>query len=132
MRFCIVAVNILKRNSQSSEFRFITIIGLVQAGLILLFWGITSVHLKALGYPDFETGLRWNPYSLFVREWAILLFVIPALWAAGALIVEQNEHWNVPRASIFALGFGITVILFVFLLTNSFEVSTRPIILFRE
>ena len=107
------------------ENRFITIIGLVQAGLVVLFWGVTSFHLKAMGYPEFGLGLRWNPCSLFIRNWAFVLFLVPVFWVLGSLLAIHSDRWAFRMEWIILAGIAITAALTLFLMVNSFDVSTR-------
>ena len=78
-----------------NSYRIQTILGLIQAGIIVFGSLLTGVMLKAVGYPDRFQQLPFK--LLFVRNWGFLLIVIPLIWAIGTIWTERNQHWHTKR-----------------------------------
>jgi hypothetical protein len=61
----------------------IALLGLVQVLLIVLGWAAVTVVLRFHGFPDNPT-VRWNPLSVWLREWGWLFLVLVVLWTIYA------------------------------------------------
>lgn len=59
----------------------------------------TGAALKLMGYP--EARVHWPTASVFVRNWGLLLVLIPAAWVVGSIWLERNRaDWFSKRWTI--------------------------------
>jgi len=85
--------------------RAISIIALVQSGVVVGGTLFVTVMLKLAGYkgggvPD----SFFNSGALFVRHYGLLLLLLPAAWAALALWISRNPMHRRTAAAVFLLG----------------------------
>jgi len=72
--------------------RATTIIGLVQLLLIVLGYFALAIIFKMWGYPN-VTWIRWNSLALFLRQWGLLLLLVPIVWTAYAVVCCRRERY---------------------------------------
>lgn len=86
-----------------------------------IFGGIVGVFMamKAWGYPD--TEIEWNFMAVFIRNWGLLLLVIPAIWATTVIRWEEKTHDWTTRWTVLSgyLLLGLLVIFFVGVMTHA-------------
>ncbi|MDF1816533.1 MAG: hypothetical protein P1V20_30305 [Verrucomicrobiales bacterium] len=77
--------------------------------------------LKASGHRDYD-ALSYLPY--FVRRAGLLYFLIPALWTAGTIWLENNCDFDA-RILSFVSGFAVVFVLWI-IMSNSVVKASRP------
>jgi len=95
--------------------------------VFLIFGGVASVcaMMKVWGYPDPE--IRWNPAAIAIRDWGLLLLLIPMVWAPLAIHWEnRSEGWTL-RWTVVS-GFGLLILLFIVLAITAVRVRYFPLI----
>ena len=73
----------MDNDDDGHDSRTIALLGLVQVLLIVLGWAAVTVVLKFHGFPD-NPAVRWNPLSVWLREWGWLFLVLVVLWTIYA------------------------------------------------
>jgi hypothetical protein len=108
--------------------RPVTIIGLFQ--VLTVFVGMLAVRivLKMNGYPDDDT-LRWNPSSLFLRDWGSILLLIPVGWTILTLRAEKVSQPAVPPWLLYAVGVLVLIGLIGFCCWSCGDCYTRPMLI---
>ncbi len=112
------------------EYHAVTTIAILQVFLIVVGWLATSIHLKFKGYPgsaEFDPLIRWNSLSVFVREWVLVLFVVPVVWVVQALWLEEWSEISDPRVVNFVSGLLVILVLFCVLGMAAVDVSYRAL-----
>lgn len=71
------------------EYRIQSVFVALHATLIVGGWLATATMMRAAGYPD--ENLVWRPLSLFVRNWGFVLILLPGIWAAGSIWLENHR-----------------------------------------
>jgi hypothetical protein len=73
------------------EYRLQTILGLLQAGIVIFGCILTGLTLHISGYsPEIHT----LPFLLSViRNWGFVLIGIPLAWAIGTIWMEIHQTW---------------------------------------
>ena len=91
------------------EYRQLTIIGLLQVGVIFMGFLIVFMWTKFLGYTVGCTHIRKT--AIFVREQGVWLFLIPLSWILLSLWYEckTNDDDGLSR------GLGIMILMFLIL-----------------
>ena len=74
-----------------SEYKPYSIIGTLIALLVVSGTLLTTVTLKALGYPDIDR-YRWNPVSIWIREHGFLILIIPLIWIACVIAYVHKSQ----------------------------------------
>lgn len=73
--------------------RSITILGFVQLLLIVLGFIGLAIVMKLSGYPEQEAILiRWNPLALFLRQYGLVLLLVPILWVILAALSQNRPR----------------------------------------
>lgn len=75
-----------------------SILMLVQASVVIGGSLLTRVVLKTFGYPQ-VVARNWG-FPVFVRDWALLLLLIPVGWCFTTLWAEEKTDWWSQRATI--------------------------------
>lgn len=82
----------------------------------------TTMALKANGYPDYPI-MRWNPVSVFVRNWGLLGIAVPGCW-----LVANLKRGNYPLSvKEIGIGIGIALLLSIFYSWTAANSATRGI-----
>ena len=89
-----------------------TVLGLFQAGAIMVGTILTSAILKSLGYGDGQEA----PFVVFVvRNWGFILLAIPLAWVVATVWMERHHAWFSKRYTLLS-GLLLLVLLCWFLL----------------
>jgi hypothetical protein len=59
---------------------------------------LTRVVLKAMGYPQIVVQ-HWS-WPIFVRDWALLLLLVPIGWYFATFWAEEKSDWWSQRATL--------------------------------
>ena len=65
-------------------------IALIQVNLVLLMALGARMALKVCGYPD-DPSVRWNPYTVWLRNNGWILLAVPLLWGMLALWADRKD-----------------------------------------
>ena len=110
--------------------RQLSIIAAIQAGVITAGTLITAFRLKTLGYSDSSSSMwiDFNPRSVWVRDYGMLLMAIPFIWAIYAFWDarrEDHERSKIP----FPLGLALLFSLFLLYFDTIANSHVRKILL---
>jgi hypothetical protein len=73
--------------------RPITKIAVVQISLVVIFFFVLGITMKAAGYPHRpDPEFRWNSFAVFLRTYGMWLLLLPAVWAVFCHHAERK--WN--------------------------------------
>ncbi len=70
--------------------RQITIIGALQAVIVVLGFVALGIHMKFMGYPNNEI-VRWNSLAVFLREQGLFFFSVPICWTIYAIFAFKKD-----------------------------------------
>lgn len=84
-----------------------TVLASMQAVVVIAGSMFTGAAMKIMGYP--EASHDWHLASVFVRNWGVLLILIPATWVVGSIWMERNQSdWFSKRWTVLS---GLLVLL---------------------
>jgi hypothetical protein len=95
------------------SYRAISIIALIQVGIITAGTLFIAVMLKARGYGSVEVpDAFFIPNAVFVRRSGFLLLLFPVVWALSAAFIARKrpDGWAMPGILLLGIGgvvFGI-------------------------
>lgn len=94
--------------SRDNEYRYITILGLIQT--VAVIFGVLAVYAITKPLADHYSMSEFPRATRIVRSWGLALLLIPLSWSAGSIIAQLrlSPTW-LPRAMLI-LG---TLLLFV-------------------
>ncbi|MDB6134329.1 MAG: hypothetical protein JWM59_2572 [Verrucomicrobiales bacterium] len=84
------------------------ILTLLQTGLIIGGCLLTRGTLKLFGYGT--QAARFHDFPVFVRNWGLLLILIPAAWCLATVWSEERSHWFSQRMTLIT---GIVLLAFI-------------------
>jgi len=88
------------------EYAIQAVLGAIQTATVIGGCMFTATSLKVFGYPD--ATRRWPPLSVFVREWGMILTVVPFAWILGTIWMERHRgDWF---SKWWAFGTGLVVL----------------------
>lgn len=93
------------------EYAIQSILGAMQAVVVLYGILATCASMKIYGYPD--PAVIWQDHSLFVRRFGLILFAIPILWVSATIYWERNDHAFSKYCSL-ATGIGLLIVLVIY------------------
>lgn len=103
------------------EYRIQIVFVVIHSAIIVYGILFTAAFLKASGHHHFD-DLTYLPF--FVRKAGLLYFIIPALWAAGTIWLENICDWD-SRILSFVTGFAVIFLLWM-IMSNSMVKASRP------
>lgn len=74
-----------------------TVLGLFQAGAIMVGSILTGAIMKGVGYSD---GQEISFFVLFVRNWGFALMIIPFAWVFATIWMERHHVWFSKRYTL--------------------------------
>ncbi len=112
--------------------RSITQIALAQALVVILGFFALGIVLKASGYPENPTWVRWNTMALFLRYYGGWFLLLPIVWTLISLRCSSNKTGRSLEFACITLGIVLVAgvaLLFVYAALNPF---TRPFAAFNR
>ena len=85
-------------------YRPISIIALLQAGVVLGGTMFKGVLLKTIGYRGDEADNVFQPELSFTRSYGFLFFLLPVIWVLLAVFVERKASDTWLRPAVLLLG----------------------------
>lgn len=94
----------MKLLSKDPAYRPVTVIALLQSGVILGGTLFKAVVYKAVGMGGYDSDNPWRGELMAVRSHGFLYFLLPVLWVWLAVSIEKNPAWAPLRRPVLLLG----------------------------
>ena len=103
-----------------SVYRIQGILTLLQTCLIIGGSLLTRAILKVFGYPEVSWGVKAFP--VFVRDWWLLLILVPVAWCFTSIWSEERSHWFSQRMTLIT-GMALLVLTGLAMLLSVYDAA---------